>query len=232
MDTPRFPHRVEYTKNKHSRAVVRGETIVIRLARGLSHTEQEHHIRNLLRRMTHILLREREKIAIDPFRELLNGETRGDVRLASGRAYAIALRPGPRTRTRRTADGWDIALSPRVRRAALHRGLWNLIAAEEEPRIQELVTRINALTFGARLADVRVRFMRSQWGSCSARGVITLNAALLFLPPSALQYVIVHELAHRRIQNHSPAFWRLVASALPGYEEPYRLLQRYRLPQD
>ena len=58
-----------------------------------------------------------------------------------------------------------------------------------------------------------------------------LNTALLFLPPSVLRYVIVHELAHRIVPNHSRAFWREVERAMPTYERAYDALHDYRLPQ-
>ena len=67
--------------------------------------------------------------------------------------------------------------------------------------------------------------------SCSARGVIMLNTALLLLPPSLLKYVIIHELAHRIHANHSEAYWNEVERAMPGYMRQYRMLQNYRLPQ-
>ena len=76
-------HRVEYTRNKHSRAVCRGNTIIIRLARNLSKAEEREHIQSLLRRMTHLVLQEREKSSVDPFRHLLSGGQTQTVTLAT-----------------------------------------------------------------------------------------------------------------------------------------------------
>ncbi len=232
MEISRFHHRIEYTRNKHSRAVCRGDTIVIRLARNLSKTEERDHIQSLLRRMTHLILKEHRKIAIDPFRPLLDGAQSLTLRVASGRTYSFALTPGRRTVTRRTRDGWHITIGPQVRRRSLHRFLWSLLGRAEQDRMRRLVDEINQQTLRISLRDVRVRFATTQWGSCSTRGVIMLNTALLFLPPSVLTYVIVHELAHRRVANHSPAYWTLVESALPAYEQAYRELQEYRLPHE
>ena len=52
--------------------------------------------------------------------------------------------------------------------------------------------------------------MARRWGSCTARGTITVNPFLLQAPSSCIDYVIVHELCHLSVPDHSPAFWDLV----------------------
>lgn len=74
-------------------------------------------------------------------------------------------------------------------------------------------------------SGVSVRGQRSRWGSCSARGHINLNYALLFLPPQCVRYLFVHELCHTLHLNHSPRYWQLVASKEPHYR---RLEQELR----
>ncbi len=74
-----------------------------------------------------------------------------------------------------------------------------------------------------RLAEVRrlsvgtvsVRAQRTRWASCSARGAISLNRNLAFLPPRLVRHVLLHELCHRREMSHSPAFWRLLDAEEP-----------------
>ncbi|GHV17946.1 hypothetical protein FACS18949_07060 [Clostridia bacterium] len=66
---------------------------------------------------------------------------------------------------------------------------------------------------------VGIRKMSTRWGSCTAKTHrIRLNAALEYCPRECLEYVIVHELAHLRENNHSPRFWAIVAGALPDYK--------------
>ena len=71
-----------------------------------------------------------------------------------------------------------------------------------------------------------VRIQSSRWGSCTAEGNISLNAKLLFFPPEIAEYVMIHELCHRREMNHSEAFWAEVASFLPDWKERRRALRR------
>jgi len=71
--------------------------------------------------------------------------------------------------------------------------------------------------------------MYRKWGSCSGRGNITLNTALYYVPQPLAEYVVVHELAHLKIFNHSPEFWALVGQYLADYAERERELDRYRV---
>ena len=74
---------------------------------------------------------------------------------------------------------------------------------------------------------ITVRDMRRKWGSCSSKGNITLNSALCTLPFSLAEYVIVHELAHLKVFEHSPEFWELVGQYLPDYDERRKTLDTY-----
>jgi predicted metal-dependent hydrolase len=78
---------------------------------------------------------------------------------------------------------------------------------------------------GFSYSSVSIRQQKTRWGSCSSRRSISLNARLLFLPPELVRYVLVHELCHTRHLNHSPNFWRLVASYLPDYRRIDRQLR-------
>ena len=78
---------------------------------------------------------------------------------------------------------------------------------------------------GLAYSSVTVRQQKTRWGSCSSRRSISLNARLLFLPSDLVTYVLVHELCHTKHLNHSPMFWRLLASYLPDYRQFDRQLR-------
>ena len=66
---------------------------------------------------------------------------------------------------------------------------------------------------------------RTRWGSCTSTGAIRLNWRLIKAPPPVIDYVVVHELAHRIEMNHSPAFWQTVEQACPDFSEQRRFLK-------
>lgn len=68
-----------------------------------------------------------------------------------------------------------------------------------------------------KVTSLSVRGQKTLWGSCSGPGDISLNWKLICAPPSALDYVVVHELAHIRERNHSPRFWQTVARFIPDW---------------
>jgi predicted metal-dependent hydrolase len=94
--------------------------------------------------------------------------------------------------------------------------------SEADARIaaRELVTMVldeEAPALGVSYERVQIRDQRTRWGSCSARGTLSFNWRLALAPHEVLDYVVVHELCHLLEPNHSPRFWRLVASRRPGW---------------
>lgn len=79
---------------------------------------------------------------------------------------------------------------------------------------------------GLRPRRVQVRLQATRWGSCSAQGTVSLNAALLLVAPELVRYLLVHELVHLRHRNHSSRFWDAVSHYEPGYVALDRELAR------
>lgn len=73
---------------------------------------------------------------------------------------------------------------------------------------------------------VSVRNQKSRWGSCSRRGTISLNWRLIQAPEFVRDYIILHELAHRRQMNHSEKFWQEVARLCPDYQRAERWVKQ------
>ncbi len=76
---------------------------------------------------------------------------------------------------------------------------------------------------------VLVRDQRKRWGSCGSDGVIRLNWRLVMLDDSLIEYVVVHELSHLRVRNHSPAFWQLVERSIPDTAQRHGRLKEIAL---
>ena len=86
---------------------------------------------------------------------------------------------------------------------------------------RELPQQLLALArdHGITVTRVSIRNQRSRWGACSACGSITLNWRLILVPGFVREYVMIHELMHRRELNHSKRFWAHVRAACPRYRE-------------
>jgi predicted metal-dependent hydrolase len=117
------------------------------------------------------------------------------------------------------------------RQRALHVGLPHAASAEQiRDAVQSWLQRQARRVFEARCAHyapllgVQVRRLglssaQTRWGSASSNGSIRLNWRLIHFAPASIDYVVAHELAHLREMNHSPRFWDVVRSVLPGYED-------------
>jgi predicted metal-dependent hydrolase len=101
--------------------------------------------------------------------------------------------------------------------AALKRWLASVAKKALEPRLRALATQT-----GNPFKKMQVRGQRTCWGSHSSTGTISVNYCLLFLEPSLLRYLMIHELCHARHMNHSRRFWQFVGR----FEAEYRHLDR------
>jgi predicted metal-dependent hydrolase len=74
---------------------------------------------------------------------------------------------------------------------------------------------------------VSIRKQKTRWGSCSSQNNISLNQSLLHLPDGLIDYILLHELTHTRVKNHSPDFWDELETVCPDAKKKRRLLKTY-----
>ena len=89
------------------------------------------------------------------------------------------------------------------------------------PTRVEYFARIIGVTYG----NITIRNQKTRWGSCSSKGNLNFNCLLMLAPPEVLDYVVVHELCHRKQMNHSKAFWTEVEKVFPDYKESINWLK-------
>lgn len=82
-----------------------------------------------------------------------------------------------------------------------------------------------AALMGVSYNRISIGAAKTRWGSCSARGNLNFHWKLILMPPQVLDYVVVHELAHRKEMNHSPRFWAEVETMLPDYKQRRKWLK-------
>lgn len=74
---------------------------------------------------------------------------------------------------------------------------------------------------------ISIRAQLSRWGSCSAKGNLNFNCLLMLFPEDVRDYIVVHELCHRKQFNHSPLFWAEVEKIMPGYATQAQWLKEH-----
>jgi len=96
---------------------------------------------------------------------------------------------------------------------------------------REFSARARALAarLGKSVTRVGVRDPKSRWGSCSSTGGLSFSWRLVFAPEAVIDYVVAHEVSHLVEMNHSPRFWRVVATLVPDSAAPRAWLRRHRM---
>ena len=95
---------------------------------------------------------------------------------------------------------------------------------------RKLVTervRYYAPIIGVTYNKIAIRTQHTRWGSCSSKGNLNFNCLLALVPPEVLDYVVVHELCHRKELNHSACFWSEVEKVLPNYNVHRKWLKEH-----
>ena len=96
--------------------------------------------------------------------------------------------------------------------------------AELQPIVEDAIEKT-----GLKPTHIRYRYMKTQWGSCNSTKIISLNNALIYLPRALVEYVIIHELCHLEMMNHSNQFWQLVESFLVDYKRSRKQLKSIQI---
>lgn len=156
----------------------------------------------------------------------------GDTLQVGTRSYELSVTTGDRKTHSAKVEGQriELKLSEHQEGIALTKSIKTLlsrvIGQDFLPEITERVHTINRNYFQSEIKQIRLKYNRSNWGSCSSSGNINLSTRLLFAPQPVIDYVIVHELAHTKEMNHSQRFWSLVEGVMPLYKEKEKWLKQ------
>lgn len=96
---------------------------------------------------------------------------------------------------------------------------------EQARKLVAARVRYYAPIIGVTYGQIAIRTQHTRWGSCSSKGNLNFNCLLALVPAEVLDYVVVHELCHRKELNHSELFWREVERFLPDFKARKRWLK-------
>ena len=136
-----------------------------------------------------------------------------------GSDLRVVAEPG-RERVHRRGD--VLLVPPGDARDAIERYYRRRARAEIGPRLDAATARA-----GTGYKGLTIRGQRTRWASCSSTGAMSFNWRLLLAPEPVLDYVIEHEVCHLEVMDHSPRFWALLQSRVPGWREHAGWLRRY-----
>ena len=161
--------------------------------------------------------RENMKVIVEmPKKKYLDGETF----MFLGTEYELVLVP-PQRPALKFDSGFTLSVSVR------ERGEQAFIKWYKTQALNIFTERVNhyAALHGFIPKQVKVNSAKTRWGSCSANGTINFTWRLVMAPLEVIDYVVLHELAHLRVKNHSPRFWKLVESICPDFKRHRKWLK-------
>jgi predicted metal-dependent hydrolase len=169
------------------------------------------------------ILRSREKMKAvieNPKKQYVDGETF----LFLGQEYELRLVP-PQRPALKFDSGFTLSTS------AQERGEQAFIKWYKEQALQVFTERVNyyAALHGFSPKQVKVNSAKTRWGSCTSTGTINFTWRLVMAPLEVIDYVVLHELAHLKVKDHSARFWKLVQSICPDFKAKRKWLRDHGL---
>ena len=211
---------VEYSLRRSAR---RKKTVGIRVAQDVVEVAAPartavREIEEILRKRGSWILERLEAASqLPPPCQLVSGET---LPLLGGK-ITLRVEESEVKRASASSEGGELqvlvpkAVAEGERRELVSKAVVRWYRRQLETYLKESVTRWLPVMGRSEMPRVLVREQRSRWGSCSSDGTLRFSWRLGMLEPGLIDSVVVHELAHLDVMNHSPAFWEVVLRAMP-----------------
>lgn len=169
----------------------------------------------------------RKKISKNPVVKYLNGEKHPYM----GKSAALRIERSAKPYCRFYGDSIEVGTAypenPEAVRHVLYQGYRKEAVAVFTETLKRMLQEKQSYEF--KVSKLNIRTMKSRWGSCSGKGVISLNSELIKLPEIYLEYVILHELCHLKHHNHGEGFYRLLSELFPDWRKVRKELKRINL---
>jgi predicted metal-dependent hydrolase len=226
-----IPYRIRRSERaRRARILVDGDGVEVVVPRRFPLREVEPFVEEKRAWIERTLKRLRESEAERPAARLEDGglvpylgeSLLLSVRVEPSRQREHVARRGDELRVALPADPERLLPSEGALRDALERWYRKRARIEVTPRLDAACARA-----GTSYTRLQIRGQRTRWASCSSTGAMSFNWRLLLAPAEILDYVVEHEVAHLERHDHSPRFWRLLASRCPEWREHEAWLRRH-----
>ncbi len=223
------PVLIHYESRRSARVSIGKKGIIIRIPRYISNVEKSSYIENFKLWAQKKLLQRPELLA-----EEKKDYYSGKIIAIREKSFVLELKftDANSSRARLKENIITLHLSTRCSEEQIEKAIPQLIskcvAKEFHLWLQQRLHELNTQHFPQRMfKTLSLKYTNSRWGSCSSSGNISISTRLLLAPDYVVDYVLIHELAHLLVQNHSRKFWNTVASAMPDFERSERWLKEY-----
>lgn len=146
----------------------------------------------------------------------------GEEFLFAGKPYLLEIIPGSTARIALTPDG-KLRITEKCLDAPKHYIEW--FYKQFAKRHITARTKEIAEVLGYKYASVKINSAKTRWGSCSMRGNLNFSWRLVIMPPEMIDYVIVHELVHLEIKDHSKRFYARMSELMPDHKRKEKWLK-------
>lgn len=151
----------------------------------------------------------------------------GDTFYLFGALYSIVLERAKRTTLQINKQDNIVSVQTRTNRLQ-RKKFYELLAPELTQYLAARIAIFEPQISQKKHRRMRLKYVKSLWGSCTTTGNLTFNLRLVHYPPEIIDYVVIHELSHLTHHNHSKVFWDLVRTHYPEVTEARRILKESR----
>ena len=224
-----IPIKVHFHRKPKLKGKLTSDHAILHLPQNTTAAQKANHIEKFKAFLVESLTQKKELLKtfeLKPYKD-------GDQITVRSTTYHLAITPTSKKNHTARLKGQTVFLitdqnqHPYLIYQAIRRLLSRVFAKVYIPIVKERVYHLNNQHFGVSINEVKLKYNRSNWGSCSSKGNINLSTRLLMAPEIVMDYVIIHELAHRIEPNHSPQFWKVVRQAMPNYLDQEQWLKKY-----
>ncbi len=222
LDGIKFPVHIYYENRKNVRTSIGKKAVNLRMPYYLTATERKKYLdwfENWIKKQREYL---REQFEVKTYES-------GDELVVGSRTYILDIEHSDnKSHSGQLKNGiiqLRINTSQQNHHKAIKTLLSRIVAKDYQAEIERKVKELNHLHFQVPVDQVKLKYTSSRWGSCSSKGNLNFSTKLLFAPEEVVDYVIIHELAHRIEMNHSAKFWLLVEQAMPEYKDHEKWLK-------